>query len=76
MGQNLGFVDSNRNLNTGESVSETGRRLMMADEVMTMDASEQLLLVSGQQPVITKKVFYPTDPEFQGLFLDNPMFRT
>jgi type IV secretion system protein VirD4 len=70
---------SGHSTNYGESVSEKGRRLLMADEVMRLPPSRQLLFVKGSAPLLVDKINYLTDPEFRGadgdpLFKPNPMY--
>jgi type IV secretion system protein VirD4 len=70
---------SGHSTNYGESVSEKGRRLLMADEVLRLPPSKQLLFVKGSSPLLVDKINYLTDPEFRGadgkpLFKQNPMY--
>jgi type IV secretion system protein VirD4 len=70
---------SGHSINYGESISEKGRRLLMADEVMRLPPSRQLLFVKGSAPLLVDKINYLTDPEFRGpkgerLFKPNPMY--
>ena len=56
------------------TVGETGRALLTADEVRRLDNDKQLLFKTGCRPALTRKVRYFEDPEFAGIFDDNPMY--
>jgi len=59
--------------NDGDSISETARALLTADEVRRINENLELLFVRGCRPAIARKIKYYQDPEFAGLFDDNPM---
>jgi type IV secretion system protein VirD4 len=59
---------------TGSSVSETGRPLLLPDEVRRLGPEKQLLFVKGSNPVLADRVNYLRDPEFTGLYSENPMY--
>jgi type IV secretory pathway TraG/TraD family ATPase VirD4 len=51
----------------------------MADEVMRLPPSRQLLFVKGSAPLLVDKINYLTDPELRGpkgerLFKPNPIY--
>jgi type IV secretion system protein VirD4 len=58
---------------TGQSVSETRRRLLTPDEVLRIPESEELLFIRGRLPIRARKLDYLTDAEFVGLYGANPM---
>ncbi|HVT19578.1 MAG TPA: type IV secretory system conjugative DNA transfer family protein [Thermoanaerobaculia bacterium] len=57
------------------SASETGRPLLTPDEVMRLDAGQELLFLSGAEPLLVDRVNYLLDPEFRHLFAPNPLHR-
>lgn len=65
---------SARNQSAAQTVSEKGRRLLTADEVMRLPADQQLLLVRGRRPIRARKLNYLMDPEFAGLAAENPLY--
>lgn len=52
---NLGKTDTD---DVGETLGETGKDLMTADEILRMPSGKQLLFISGQRPVMADKVPY------------------
>ena len=84
-GQQTVFVrsDSQASASKGSphsvSVSETGRALLLPDEVERLGEDEELLFVRGERPVRARKLVYYRDKEFrvgrEALFDGNP-FRT
>lgn len=50
-----------------QNVSETGRALLMPDEIRRMPGHQQLLFVQGQPPIRARKVRYFEDPAFAPL---------
>jgi type IV secretory pathway TraG/TraD family ATPase VirD4 len=56
-----------------QTTSETGRRLLLPDEVRRMNATEQLLFVRGRAPVRAERLDYLQDPEYATLFDANPL---
>ncbi|MDZ4698944.1 MAG: type IV secretory system conjugative DNA transfer family protein [Rhodothermales bacterium] len=85
-GQQTVFVrsDSQASASKGSphsvSVSETGRALLLPDEVERMEEDEALLFVRGERPIRARKVVYYRDREFKPrgkpLFDGNPFFDT
>src|SRR5690606_35495606 len=65
---------SARNQSAAQTVSEKGRRLLTADEVMRLPADQQILLVRGRSPIHARKLNYLMDPEFAGLAAENPLY--
>ena len=59
--------------NFSVNYSQTGRPLMMPDEILRMQPEQQLLLIQGQAPSMVQKIRYYEDAEFKGLFDANPM---
>lgn len=70
-GRNFG-KSSGHSTNFGESVSEKGRRLLFADELMKLRT--WLVFVKGSQPMLVRPINYLTDREFKKMFLPNPMY--
>ena len=50
----------------------TGRALLTPDEVMSMDPDRMLVLPQEGRPVLARKPRYYADPEFAGLFDQDP----
>jgi hypothetical protein len=48
--------------------SETGRALLMPDEILRLPAHQQILMLPGQSPVLAGKVRCCDDPTFKGLW--------
>jgi type IV secretion system protein VirD4 len=74
-GSSRGPGGGSSNDGVGQSVSQTGRPLLMPDEVMRLSAEFQILMVQSQAPIFARKLNYLTDPLFQGRFDLNPMHR-
>ena len=53
------------------SEQHTGRALLTPDEVRSMAQSKQLLFLTGQRPIVARKLRYYADAEFVGKF-DKP----
>ncbi|MGE4482424.1 type IV secretory system conjugative DNA transfer family protein [Acidocella sp.] len=53
------------------SEQHTGRALLTPDEVRNMAQSKQLLFLTGQRPILARKLRYYADAEFAGKF-DRP----
>jgi len=58
---------------TAQSTSETGRPLLMPDEIMRMDQRRELLFLTGYAPLLVDRVNYLRDPEFAARFGSNPL---
>jgi type IV secretion system protein VirD4 len=59
-----------------QAASETGRPLIMPDEILRLDTSEQLLFLVGCEPLLVGRVNYLHDPEFRGAYAPNPLHRS
>jgi type IV secretion system protein VirD4 len=59
---------------TGLTMSETGRRLLLPDEVRRLPADRQLLFVKGQLPLLAERLSYLRDLEFAGRADANPLY--
>jgi type IV secretion system protein VirD4 len=70
---NLLFRHSQRG--TAEQSGETGRPLLLADEVRRLPADRQLLFISGQEPLLVQRLDYRTDRTLAGRGEPNPMYR-
>jgi type IV secretion system protein VirD4 len=70
--RNKGKTGSNVQRGRGSSISETGRRLVMTDEIRRMPISKQLLFVENLDPIYSDKLFYLEDEEFGGDSDDEP----
>jgi type IV secretion system protein VirD4 len=64
---------SSRQQSAAQTTSETGRRLLLPDEVRRMSGSEQLLFVRGRAPVRAERLNYLRDGEYATLFDANPL---
>lgn len=67
--------NSSRQQSAAQTTSETGRRLLLADEVRRMSATEQLLFVRGKAPVRAERLDYLRDAEYATQFDANPLHR-
>ena len=64
--------DSN---STNVSLRQTGRDLAMPTEIIGMQKNKMVLLASGvSHPIACEKYVFYKDPEFAGLFDENPMY--
>jgi type IV secretion system protein VirD4 len=70
---NLLFL--HRQQGTAEQTGETGRRLLLADEVRRLAADRQLLFISGREPLLTRRLDYHTARALDGRADANPMYR-
>jgi type IV secretion system protein VirD4 len=61
------FFFSQTTTSTSTAAHLTRRELLTPDEVMRLDSSLEMLLRQGAAPVISRKVRYYADAEFQGL---------
>lgn len=78
LGEQTILVTSETKVNPSRStfsISEKGRSLMTADEVRRLPAERQIIMMQGQPGLVADKLCYYTDPEFEGLFDDNPLHR-
>jgi len=57
---------------TAVTAAERGRKLMFANEIRTSD--DVLCFLKGRDPLRLERVSYLRDPEFVGLFDDNPTY--
>ena len=55
------------------STSERGRALLTPDEVRRLSPNQQIVLMQGESGLLADKLCYFADPEFDGLFDDNPL---
>jgi len=53
--------------------SERGRALMTPDEIRRLPEHQQIVLMQGQSGLVADKLRYFGDPEFEGLFDENPL---
>tara|TARA_B100001123_G_scaffold170904_1_gene196700 strand:+ start:387 stop:2282 length:1896 start_codon:yes stop_codon:yes gene_type:complete len=53
--------------------AERGRSLMTPDEVRRLPDHQQIILMQGQSGMVADKLRYFSDPEFEGLFDENPL---
>jgi type IV secretion system protein VirD4 len=60
---------------SSQSFGETGRRLLLPDEVRRLPADRQLLFISGQLPLLTSRVDYLRRPELAARARPNPIYR-
>ena len=58
----------------GLTSSVTGRKLLMADEVMRLPADDALVVIAGDPPLRLARVSYRTDREFRHTFDENPLY--
>ncbi|MBB93008.1 MAG: conjugal transfer protein TraG [Rhodobacteraceae bacterium] len=56
--------------------AERGRALMTPDEVRRLPADQQIILMQGESGLVADKLAYFGDPEFEGLFDENPLLAT
>jgi type IV secretion system protein VirD4 len=70
---NLLFRHSQRG--TAEQAGETGRPLLLADEVRRLPADRQLLFISGREPLLVRRLDYRTNRTLAGRGEPNPMYR-
>ncbi len=70
---NLLFL--HRQQGTAEQTGETGRRLLLADEVRRLAADRQLLFISGREPLLTRRLDYRATRTLAGRADANPMYR-
>jgi type IV secretion system protein VirD4 len=63
-----------RQLGAAVTRSETGRRLLLPDEVRRLSRERQLLFVKGSAPILAERVTYLGDREFAGKADPNPLY--
>jgi len=56
-----------------ENYGPASRPLLMPHEIMRLQEGRQLVLIQGKSPILADRVRYYADPEFAGLFDQNPM---
>jgi type IV secretion system protein VirD4 len=65
-----------RQLGTGRTQSEQGRRLLLPDEVRRLPREAELLFVKGDPPLLVERLNYLHDREFQGRADPNPLYES
>ena len=60
---------------TAATTSETGRRLLFANEVRGLSRHRVLVFTKAGAPLLLDRVNYFRDPEFQGRYDSHPMFK-
>ncbi len=63
-----------RQIGTGRTQSQQGRRLLLADEVRRLSREAELLFVKGDPPLLVERLNYLHDREFQGRADPNPLY--
>jgi type IV secretion system protein VirD4 len=63
-----------RQLGTGRTRSEQGRRLLLPDEVRRLPREAELLFVKGDPPLLVERLNYLHDQEFTGRADSNPLY--
>lgn len=63
--QSASGVSSSSTSSSGTTQGEAPRRLVLADELMTMHRDYQLLLVENLNPITAAKIVWHTDPVFK-----------
>lgn len=61
---------------SAQHFGETGRRLLLPDEVRRLPADSQLLFLSGQLPLLTSRLDYRRRPDLAGRADPNPLYTT
>jgi type IV secretion system protein VirD4 len=64
-----------RQRGTAEQSGETGRPLLLADEIRRLPADRQLLFISGREPLLTHRLDYRQAPALAARADSNPMYR-
>jgi type IV secretion system protein VirD4 len=65
---------SQRQRGTGWSTAETGRRLLLPDEVRRLDRQRQLLFIKGTAPLLVERVNYIEDESLSRRADPNPLY--
>ena len=63
-----------RQYGTAISSAESGRRLLLADEVRRLPGEWELLFVKGSDPLLVRRLNYLTDPGFATRAAPNPLY--
>jgi type IV secretion system protein VirD4 len=63
-----------RQSGSSQNFGETGRRLLLPDEVRRLPADRQLLFLSGELPLLTSRVDYLRRPELAARADPNPLY--
>ncbi len=63
-----------RQYGTAISSAESGRRLLLADEVRRLTGEWELLFVKGSDPLLVRRLNYLTDPGFAARAAPNPLY--
>lgn len=58
----------------GLSEAETGRPLLMPDEIMRLPAHQKLVLLQGHKPILAEKIDYRNEEPFISRAKANPMY--
>jgi len=58
----------------GVSEGETGRPLLMPDEIMRLPDNQKLVLVQGRKPILAEKIDYRQEEPFRSRAKANPMY--
>jgi type IV secretion system protein VirD4 len=66
---------ANQKHGTAEQAGETGRPLLLADEIRRLPADSQILFISGREPLLTARVDYLQLRAFSGRGDPNPMYQ-
>lgn len=59
-------------LDKSRTYNETGRDLMMADEVRALDPKKELIFKRGMRPILANKITWYDNPDFMDLAEDAP----
>jgi type IV secretion system protein VirD4 len=65
-----------RQLGSGRTRSEQGRRLLLPDEVRRLPRETELLFVKGDAPLLVQRLNYLHDREFEGRADPNPLYES
>jgi len=63
-----------RQYGTAISSAESGRRLLLADEVRRLPGEWELLFVKGSDPLLVRRLNYLTDAGFAARAAPNPLY--
>ncbi len=63
-----------RQYGTAISSAESGRRLLLPDEVRRLPGEWEMLFVKGSEPLLVRRLNYLTDPCFAGRAAPNPLY--
>ena len=59
-------------LDKSRTYNETGRDLMMADEVRALDPKKELVFKRGMRPILANKITWYDNPDFMNLSVEAP----